>query len=278
MKLVKEAKNDRTMGKVHVVEFSSISDFLDYITNQPLNDTFTSAMKYSQKVDPYFNNFCKTENYTEAVDMLTGGWSEMAARITKQLNTSKMIAGETMCQRNKLSVEGFQAVVPMYLNNQPNAMFSRQMVPVKQKVVTITKNIGYASMVNADTIVEESIKCLRIVNKIEQTGVRVNLNIVSGSNEGGFSLLAKIRIKSASERLNISKVAFPLVHPSMLRRLIFRLIEKYPEINRSFIGGYGRPIKDEELKRYLAKDEYLLPSFVKKDINKITKIDDLWEE
>jgi hypothetical protein len=153
-------------------------------------------------------------------------------------------------------------------------MVNQTKVPSKQKVITLNKSISYSGSTNKDVIVENSIKALQIVKKIEAQGYRVNLNIVLGTEKGGERIIAKIRIKNANERLNVSKVAFPLVHPSMLRRLLFRYIEVNPNVkSKGFVGSYGTPV-DESTVKSLTNDEYMLPKFigdVEKEIKEILK-------
>ena len=155
----------------------------------------------------------------------------------------------------------------------PNNMVTKKIVLMKQKVITLNKSIDYSAGVSADDIMDESIKAMQIVKKLEAQGYRCNLNIVLGTGAGSKQFIIKVRIKSANEKLNISKMVFPLVHPSTLRRLFFRFIEVYPNITNSFIGGYGRPATSTEMRK-IFKGEYLLPNFIRKDVNKINGIDD----
>ena len=96
------------------------------------------------------------------------------------------------------------------------------------------------------------------IKKIEAQGIRVNLNLIWGVAAGNTKEVTKVRLKSANERLNISKLAFPLVHPSMLRRLCFRYLEVAPTVTKSYTLGYGSPLDGSQLKTY-CKDEYVLP-------------------
>jgi hypothetical protein len=84
-----------------------------------------------------------------------------------------------------------------------------------------------------------------------------------------------VRIKSATEKLNVSKIAFPLVHPSMLRRLFFRYIEVYPNVTKSFVFGYGRPL-NEELKKILGEKEIFLPNVINQDVQKIKDLKNIY--
>lgn len=154
-------------------------------------------------------------------------------------------------------------------------MITKKMMPVKQKIIILNKSIDYKDSVSAGQIIEGSIKEMQIIKKLEAQGYRCNLNIVFGTTAGYPSrqFVVKVRIKSANEKLNVSKLAFPLVHPSMLRRLFFRFIEVYPNITDAFVGGYGSPATSTEMRK-IFKGEYLLPNFIRKDVNKINGIDD----
>lgn len=253
------------------IEFDSLQDFYKYICDTPINEAFRWA-EHCSVTNGY--GFTKTNNFEEAVDLFKHGWSDMATKLTQKLKLVESKMEPTMKPKPTLSVAGYQAIVPLYLNGVPNNMVNKKMTPVKQKVITINKSIDYAGSVSSDKIIDESIKALQIVKKLEAQGYRCNLNIVLGSSKKGTGFFVKVRIKSANEKLNISKLAFPLVHPSMLRRLFFRFIEVYPNITKDFVSGYGKPASSYEL-RNIYKGEYLLPDFIKKDVSKITSIDDL---
>ncbi len=258
-------------SKTEVVEYNSLQEFYDYLVNTPFNEAFVWA-KHSSVNGDY--SFTKTHDFDEATNLFKNGWSDMASKLVQRLKVIENKTEPTMKPRTTLSVCGYQAVVPLYLQGVPNNMVNKKMVPIKQKVITLNKSIDYNGGVSADTIIEESIKAMQIVKKLEAQGYRVNLNIVLGSSAGSKQFIIKVRIKSANEKLNISKLAFPLVHPSMLRRLFFRFIEVYPNVDKSFVYGYGSPASSTQLKSILA-NEYLIPNFVKKDVSMINTIDDL---
>ncbi len=258
-----------------IIEFDSLKDFYDYICNTPFNEVFRWANHSSVTGK---ENFTKTKDFNEAVELFKSGWSDMASKLVQKLKIIESKTEPAMKPRSTLGVCGYQAIVPLYLQGVPNNMVTKKMVPIKQKVITLNKSIDYSGGVKADAIIEESIKAMQIIKKLEAQGYRCNLNLVLGSSEGSGKdkkqFVMKVRIKSANEKLNISKLAFPLVHPSMLRRLFFRFIEVYPNITKSFVYGYGMPATSAEL-RSVFKGEYLLPNFIKKDVNNINSIDDL---
>lgn len=266
-------KTNQITNKTEVIEYDSLHEFYEYLIHTPFNDAFCWAKHSSVDGDYYFT---KTRDFSEAVELFKNGWSDMATKLVQRLKVIESKAEPTMKPKNTLSVAGYQAIVPLYLQGVPNNMVTKKMTPVKQKVITLNKSIDYNGGVSAEQIIEESIKAMQIVKKLEAQGYRCNLNIVLGTTAGYPSkqFVVKVRIKSANEKMNVSKLAFPLVHPSMLRRLFFRFIEVYPNVTKSFTSGYGAPASTEEIKR-IFKDEYVLPIFIKKDIDKISTIDDL---
>ena len=264
-------KANQITDKTEVIEYDSLHEFYEYLIHTPFNDAFCWAKHSSVDGDYYFT---KTRDFSEAVELFKNGWSDMATKLVQKLKVIESKTELMMKPRNSLSVAGYQAIVPLYLQGVPNNMMSKKMVPVKQKVITLNKSIDYNGGVSADKIIEESIKAMQIVKKLEAQGYRCNLNIVLGTTAGSKQLVVKVRIKSANEKLNVSKLAFPLVHPSMLRRLFFRFIEVYPNVTKSFVHGYGIPATSNEM-RNIFKGEYLLPNFIKKDVNTIKTIDDL---
>lgn len=266
-------RTNQITDKTEVIEYDSLHEFYEYLINTPFNKAFYWA-KHSSVDSGY--EFTKTKNFSEAVELFKNGWSDMATKLVQKLKVIESKTEPTMKPKNVLGVSGYQAIVPLYLQGIPNNMVTKKMTPVKQKVITLNKSIDYKGSVSADQIIEESIKAMQIVKKLEAQGYRCNLNIVLGTTAGYPSkqFIVKVRIKSANEKLNVSKLAFPLVHPSMLRRLFFRFIEVYPNITESFVSDYGKPATSNEM-RNIFKGEYLLPNFIKKDVNTIKTIDDL---
>ena len=247
----------KTYGKntSYIREFDSLNEFESYITNTPLNDTFR-WQKLSSTSGSY--SFTQTQSYEEATKLLKDGWSSMAQEITKKLNVIKNQVVNEHVQKILYDVVGFQASVPRYLQGIPTSMVNKKLVPVKQKVITLDKDISYNASIKTEQIIEASVQTLQLIKKIEAQGIRVNLNLIWGVAAGDTKEVAKVRLKSANERLNISKLSFPLVHPSMLRRLCFRYLEVAPTVTKSYTWGYGYPLDGSQLKTY-CKDEYVLP-------------------
>ena len=265
MAKVKETTKTHGSKTTNIREFSSLSSFYEYITETPINTAF--QWKTLQSVSNG-KKFTGTESYEEAVGLLKNGWDDMAKDLTKKIKVVKNQVVEDQVQKIMFDVVGFQCSVPRYLQGIPTNMVNKKLVPVKQRVITLNKDISYNAMTSTEKIIEASIQTLQLVKKIEAQGVRVNLNLVWGITAGNTTEVVKIRLKSANERVNISKLAFPLVHPSMLRRLCFRYIETAPTITASYTSGYGKPLDGSQLKQH-CKDEYVLPRLFDGDLSQL---------
>lgn len=272
MKVIRLKQKATDKYITEVIEYSSLSEFYDYIMNTPFNKTFEH---HSHSSVTGSKEFTKTYTFEEAVGLLKNGWVDMSAKLTQKLNVADKNLKNGRRPRTILSVQGYQAVVPLYLNGCPQNMVNSKMVSVKQKIITLNKSVTYSALVTTRQIEDESVKAMQIVKRLESQGYRCNLNIVLGVFEGTRRFIVKVRIKNANEKLNVSKLAFPMVHPSMLRRLFFRFIEVYPKVTSVFSFGYGQPVKGGALREFLDKKEILLPDTIVKDVNKITSVEDL---
>ena len=251
--------------KTYMREFGSLNAFYNYITTTPLNQTFQWEELGSVK-NGY--NFSQTNSFEEATELFKDGWHSMADQLVKKLSVVKNQVVDTEVKKVLYDVVGFQASVPRYLQGIPTNMINKRIVTVKQKVITLDKDISYNCLTNTKQIIEASTQVLLLIKKLEAQGIRVNLNLILGVKAGYTKEVVKVRIKSANERLNISKLAFPLVHPSMLRRLFFRYIEVAPTVTKNYKWGYGKPLDGQELKQY-TKDEYLLPRLFDGNITQV---------
>lgn len=291
---------------IKVIEYDSINSFLKYIENATENKGFNDwqvkrgCTLESKREGEYYTEFTGTKSLKDACDMIKNGWAEEAKKIEKDLNLNIKNNVNRMQNKTIYDTVGFQVSVPRYLNGIPTSMINQKKVVVKNKIIDISKHIGYYSKESTEKIEKESIKALTLINELEKSGFRINLYVVAPSeiainlslsniygdengewakNENPQKIMLKVKIKGSNERLNVSKMAFPLVHPSMLRRLKFRWLETFEKVHPAFTVGYGRSIYNTNYLRDMIhranKNEYFIPNFINNDIKDIRTLDDL---
>lgn len=227
-------------NKISDRQFDSIHELMHFIETTPLNKPFRWAKLSSSETGGFHTKWTGTHNFEEAMKLLKDGWLDMAKKLEGKLQLATKSEVTKTRPRPQYAMAGYQACVPRYLQGVPESMIYSKQVPAKQKVITINKQVNYLADVSAEKIIEESVKALTIITKLEAQGYRVNLNAVTCSSDwNGYYQITRTCIKKASERLSVAKMAFPLVNPSMLRRIIFRYGEVNPETPKSWVGSYG---------------------------------------
>ena len=252
-----------TVRPENVQVFDSVSAFQHYILSTPTSRIFTGKTLQSKATDVRHVSRSQTASFDEALDLLVHGSTDLSERMTKSYNISVNSLGEKKVNKAYFDVMGYQASVPRYLQGIPTSMVNSKRVESKQKIITVVKSISYNWGWNPEEIIEESVKALAIVKKLESQGYRVNIDImvmVGDSYQNIFVL--KVRIKHANERMNIGKMAFTLAHPAMLRRICLRWMEVNPSITDIEVtDGYGKPRQPED---FFFKNEhgYVIPAMI----------------
>lgn len=271
---------EKQVNGIWVAEFKSIHEFENFITKNPENKVFKDCHYLASKDKKYWTvDFTNTKSFDEAIDLLHNGWTDKAKELTKKLKAVERDMAPIMKQQRCVSVAGYQPIVPLFLAGQPANMIGTRMQPVKQKVVTLVKSVSYSGNVEPEEWTEQGLKALAVVKKLESNGLRVNVDIVRGGYDPDTKsngIVCRVRVKNANERLNVSKLAFTMCHPSIQRRLMFRFTEVYDRVSSGYRSTYGMTFITSDWKKVLdKKKEYLLPSFINGDIDKVRDVADI---
>lgn len=250
-------------------DFRSIHDLTEWLDTKGVSATFRGHRTESLSPESKWAGVV----YDDARELLQSGWSIESEKLNAMLNVADMKAKPMPAQKFGYGVVGFAPVVPLVLAGVPQNMLTKVKALGRDKVITVNKSISYNCGASSEEIEKESVKALAIVRRLEKVGYAVNLNVVWGvsSRNGGNGTryLWKVRVKAANERMNISKVAFPLVNPAFLRRIMFSVLEKWDGTPDSFTCGYGYPIPDSMAEGMLGKKEILLPAFIDRKLSEI---------
>lgn len=178
-------------------------------------------------------DWCDTSSYEEARKYMLEG--KLYDKLNIDINKYRT-KGTAQKRINRLSVQGHNVVVPLYLQSIPNNMINNKKV-INNKIITIFYSVQAPHWVDKKDLEDGAIKLFKNIISLEEQGYRVNLYIieVNADYDGkwGFSL----KLKSDRETLNIKKLCFPIISSSFLRRIGFRIKER---LYKDWIGsGYG---------------------------------------
>lgn len=237
-----------TLGYTRMLEFNSISELIKFTHTEPNKGFFSNRECSSIEESSSATKFTNTKTYEEAEEMLIKGWNLKTKELMTKLNQQDTCIATK--QKSVYDVVGGQASVPRYLQGVPTNMIRQVRVKTKAKIVNINKNITYSGSVSASDITEKCLDCIKYVNTLEAKGTKCNVYVVivsttnSNRRSKGETVAIRVKVKSANERMNIAKLSFSMCHPSMLRRIGFKLIEKSGVTDTRFIS-YGYPLREK---------------------------------
>lgn len=240
---------DKKYGKKRIIfdSFPSISNLLSTLEKLPNNKIMRNEHSSNEKDV----NFTKTKSYEEACSLLKYGYEEILSKIIKETketlstNIINLIPAQT--PPKNLPV-GYIPNVPNSLLNLPNSMINILREPKKTKSISIYYCFGDNCGEDAENFITAGVALVSAINLIEKAGIRTRLYVgfmpAYKSNEITFPTL---KLKDFQDNFNLKKLCFPLIHPSMFRRIGFKWLETSPDITEdSFSWGYGSPLTEEE--------------------------------
>lgn len=272
-------------------EFNDIEDLLETLASRPNNEIMRDEHS-SEKED---SSFSKTSSYKEATDLLRNGYTEILGDVKSAVRkNNKFIYQYQERQRKVKNMPiGFIPNVPNALQNKPDSMINILQKPKKRKTINIIYAMSGSCGESADVFVKAGAALVSALNLIEISGIQTRLSVsfmASESNYGFFSfghetreedkqlIFPILRVKNYGERFNLTKICFPMAHPSMFRRIGFKYLETCPQLTDSnFANGYGRVPELGKIRAAVDTDEntYILNTrFIKDndyDIHKILK-------
>ena len=221
-------------------DFDSIIEFLDYIDDAPISDSFSGYKLSSEDCD---YSFTQKRSLEEAKDFCKYGYHEDFEKLVDlKYSLEKYIKMNKSKQQQYNYYVGYTPDVKAYLEGNPLSMLNKE--EPKRKHIDIYYNSAILGKVSTNEIFNRGAVTLCLVEILENMGFSVDLNIFTMSGKGDQIHYAKFNLKNNSERMNIQKLYFPLCHPSFLRRLVFRLREVTPDISSYWRDGYGRTSDD----------------------------------
>lgn len=227
-------------------EFNNLTAFANAL-KRPANSVYAGHERASEKTsDPEWSG---TRNFDEAIKLFQNGWDEKAEEIRKSFTKFENAHAQNVSYekaRPTTSPIGFAPHVPNAIRGLPNSMIYTERTPMKAKVVRIVYSLVMNAGTSASDIMNAGLTVLKLCYSLERKGLRVRIDVAPKFSEcGSQNAVCLVCVKDWRQPIDIKKVAFPIAHPSMFRRLGFCWFETTPGLTDTSVRrGYGRALED----------------------------------
>lgn len=246
-------------------DFNSFGELLTTLNERP-NSSFMRGCDSSRTKG---KDFTGTDSWEEAVALLKNGYTDHLQDIKQALNKNKKLNGKIYSKIPHPTPEnhvfGFVPNVPNAMRGLPQSMITINRIPQKRKTISILYSIGGPCWRDTDDFIESGVALVSAINIIEALGIRTRLQLgfmatsKNPHDSSGEIVFPTVKLKDFGEPFALQKICFPLIHPSMFRRIGFKYLETCHLCKNNYSGGYGCVPDLDVLEECLnMKDTYVL--------------------
>lgn len=194
--------------------------------------------------------WCGVESYEDAMNLMRHGYQPTVDKLKEQLKVSRMGDSKRISFEN--NIVGAVPVVPLAMMGVPNCMIDMKMKPIKCKVIDVYYDITSSAGTSSEDIIANGQKILGAIMELERKGYRFNLYAVQTYYSNGSADMLTVKVKSASQPLDLKRMSFPLTHTAFFRVIGFDWYSKTPK--GTYRHAYGRALayelKESQLKEF----------------------------
>lgn len=220
--------------KIYEAKLEGIQGLLEYVEANSLKTRNNNSHEIA------IGDWHGTRNWRDAVKLAVNGWEEgalLAEKFSSQF--LDVVASLLKIDDYFYDVNGQDFDLDRVLIGEPECWLQTEQIEVKapaNHTLRVAVNIGASAMVPASVLVRKGAATIALVRLLEKT--RRSVEIVAFSNAqremfdfnkpvmGSEFCNVSVTLKNAGEDVDLSKLAFGLAHPSMLRRLMFAVRER----------------------------------------------------
>lgn len=224
---------------VVIERFDSLTSYANIIGKRTPNAVFSSRSLSSETGS---ESFTLTASYDDSVALMLAGYREGLKNLTASQGTRVSHTSRITKNLPTTDVVGYIPHIPNAITGIPQSMISTRPTEQKAKVITILYNIVDAGCVDANRFVVAGRNLLSVIMMLELRGYRVGLKILlpflaKSRKQVSFCI---VQIKHHRQPINPLKIAYPLLHPSFLRRQGFKWLETCPNVtDKGYSENYG---------------------------------------
>jgi hypothetical protein len=195
-----------------------------------------------------YKRFTGAENFAEAVKLAREGWADGEAEI-KEMSAPLFNHVSAMIERVDVShdIEGHAIDVSRFVDGEPECWLKFEEVKVNaengRRLVRVVFNCCASAGISTEIIRRKGATIAALVELLEFAGHRVEVSVVfsvgstgARKSEKGTVFEIGAVVKTFDQPLDAAIMAYALLHPSVLRSLMFSLMEQAPEHLRRKMG------------------------------------------
>lgn len=222
-------------------------DFLSFCENQPdLVDYFKERQgQASRRKESEEDSWAGTADYAECQSLATDGWPEglqHVEQVRKKMN--RIVASKIKAYHPKFADSGDEIDIGAYVEGDPEHWIEFQPVDtdgVGGKIVRVLVNVAVSHTIPKDVFIHRGAAVVGLLEALSNCGYSVELTLLSTTENDRTINQYEIPVKRPDEHLDGDRCSFMIIHPSILRRLVFSAKEQ--EETDDYTGGYGVPCK-----------------------------------
>ena len=107
------------------------------------------------------------------------------------------------------------------------------------KIIRVLVNVAVSCSVDKSYFINRGAAVVGLLEALQNCGYSVEMTLMSTTEHDGSIHQYEIPVKRSDEHLDGDRCAFMVIHPSILRRLVFAAKEQ--EESDDYSGGYGVP-------------------------------------
>lgn len=223
---------DKKAGKVafHMERYESAMEVVEKARTRQITDP-----SFNDKSKGSFDDWSGVRSYEEALDLMRNGYQPTVEKMRGLFKANRSGEGKRFAFQN--SVQGFAPVVPLALKNVPNCMIDMRMKPIKAKVIDVYYDMTASCGTSSEKILATGQEFLGTIIELERQGYRFNLYACQTYSDSKSCDMLIVKVKSASQPLDLKRISFPLTHTAFFRVIGFDWYSRVP--GGKYRDGYG---------------------------------------
>lgn len=187
-----------------------------------------------------------TRTFEECINLARNGWPDGRAKLARFKGVlDNIVAGGGYKPEAVFSEAGAEVDVGRFLDGEPECMTDFQLREFNGgrggRIVKFLVNVTSSSGIREDKAFIRGAVAMAFIDALERFGYRVELWVGEVGLMSSKSIFIRTCLKRANEDYELDRIAFALCHPSVQRRMFFRIYEQLPADKWNTCGGdqYG---------------------------------------